>query len=448
MGCTSSSEAAAATSNPPPTKPSPKTNVKETKTTTDGSSPTRISSQSTPESNNHHHGVEHSQTETTKATCSTTLQDHGNFRIRYACLSKRGQDADSTISKPNQDAYVVHHKFCDVERDSFFAVFDGHGPQGEKCSAFVQERLPTIMCDKIQQYDNLILTTDEIQASLHEAHTQCNDELHASSHIDDTSSGTTAISVYMQGDHSRITICNVGDSRAVLGTRTSTSSGSTLRAVPLSTDHTPRSLKEAQRCVDAGARILTFGQIMPHEDDDSDIEDPPRVWAQNGHWPGTAFTRSIGDSHAETLGVFAEPEMLSLKLSEKEKIIVLCSDGIFDVMSNQEVIDKCFQYYYEKDPARACHAVVEHSHNEWLISEECLDGVGASFDDMTIACIFVYNDDDLLACANAKSSSNNNATAEASSDGAGTTNTVETDGQPRPRRKRARQKTLRNLDEM
>ena len=34
-------------------------------------------------------------------------------------------------------------------------------------------------------------------------------------------------------------------------------------------------------------------------DDDGD---PPRVWNQDLEYPGTAFTRSIGDSLAETLG--------------------------------------------------------------------------------------------------------------------------------------------------
>ena len=41
------------------------------------------------------------------------------------------------------------------------------------------------------------------------------------------------------------------------------------------------------------------------EDDDGD---PPRLWAPNGMYPGTAFTRSIGDSAAERIGVTAEPE--------------------------------------------------------------------------------------------------------------------------------------------
>jgi hypothetical protein len=33
--------------------------------------------------------------------------------------------------------------------------------------------------------------------------------------------------------------------------------------------------------------------------------DPPRIWSKYGEYPGTAFTRSLGDSIAEELGVFA-----------------------------------------------------------------------------------------------------------------------------------------------
>jgi hypothetical protein len=43
--------------------------------------------------------------------------------------------------------------------------------------------------------------------------------------------------------------------------------------------------------------------------------DPPRVWSTAGNYPGTAFTRSFGDSVAESIGVFAEPEILTRYIS-------------------------------------------------------------------------------------------------------------------------------------
>lgn len=40
--------------------------------------------------------------------------------------------------------------------------------------------------------------------------------------------------------------------------------------------------------------------------------DPPRIWSPYGAFPGTAFTRSLGDEIAETLGVIGVPEITSL----------------------------------------------------------------------------------------------------------------------------------------
>lgn len=42
--------------------------------------------------------------------------------------------------------------------------------------------------------------------------------------------------------------------------------------------------------------------------------DPPRIWSPFGEYPGTAFTRSMGDVIAEELGVFAEPEIIRRKI--------------------------------------------------------------------------------------------------------------------------------------
>ena len=56
-----------------------------------------------------------------------------------------------------------------------------------------------------------------------------------------------------------------------------------------------------KRC---GARVLTLDQLeglkdpnVEHWGNEEDNDgDPPRLWAPNATYPGTAFTRSIGDS--------------------------------------------------------------------------------------------------------------------------------------------------------
>jgi CRP-like cAMP-binding protein len=107
--------------------------------------------------------------------------------------------------------------------------------------------------------------------------------------------------------------------------------------------------------------------------------DPPRVWSPHGEYPGTAFTRSLGDAIAEELGVFAEPEMLTREVTKEDQIIVLASDGVFEFLTNQSVIDICAKF---SDPLEACRAVVAEAYELWLQYE-------LRTDDITIICLFI-----------------------------------------------------------
>mmetsp|Transcript_19466 Transcript_19466/g.40762 ORF Transcript_19466/g.40762 Transcript_19466/m.40762 type:complete len:302 (+) Transcript_19466:524-1429(+) len=288
--------------------------------------------------------------------------------------------------------------------------------------------------DKLPASESISLSVDDIHSSLLDAHVEVNEELRGSG-IDDAHSGTTSVSVYLHDN--RITVSNVGDSRIVLGTGTpSSSGGGGIQAVPLSRDHTPYRSDESARCTMMGARILSFGQINPAPGgDDDDVEDPPRVWAAGGNYPGTAFTRSIGDSVAERLGVFAEPEMVTLPISKTERVLVLASDGVYDVVSNQDVVDIC--YKHRDDPDEACREVIQKSHKEWLLNDDCGEDQ-ANYDDMTCVVIFFdHPGDDAAGDANADGVSSPPPKSKS-----------HPTERPHRQGKRVRQKTLENLDEM
>jgi hypothetical protein len=61
---------------------------------------------------------------------------------------------------------------------------------------------------------------------------------------------------------------------------------------------------ECERVKRCGARVLTLDQLEGLKDpnveywgtEEDNDGDPPRLWAPNATYPGTAFTRSIGDS--------------------------------------------------------------------------------------------------------------------------------------------------------
>lgn len=262
---------------------------------------------------------------------------------------------------------------------------------------------------KIDESDAVELPKDVLQSVLTKAHVECNKKMHACQDLDDSLSGTTSISVYLHGNRNKITVSNVGDSRAVIGRSTdsmlkkegassSSSSTSTLKAFALSRDQTPYRRDERIRCRKSGARVLSLDQIEglepinEDEDEEGDGEgdvvlgeeideggDPPRIWSPHGDYPGTAFTRSIGDAIAEELGVYAEPEMLSRELTKEDKIIVLASDGVFEFLTNQSVIDICAKF---TDPLEACRAVVAESYELWLQYE-------MRTDDITMICLFI-----------------------------------------------------------
>ena len=51
------------------------------------------------------------------------------------------------------------------------------------------------------------------------------------------------------------------------------------------------------------------------------------------------MTRSIGDSVAKSVGVISEPEIKVFgNLAPSDKFIVLASDGVWDRLSNEEVM--------------------------------------------------------------------------------------------------------------
>jgi serine/threonine protein phosphatase PrpC/CRP-like cAMP-binding protein len=330
---------------------------------------------------------------------SRTIECDG-VKMTYAYLSQRGFYPDDPF-KPNQDSYCIHEGLVKDKQDALFGVFDGHGKDGDGCAIFAKNQLPADLKSHVEKSKKpgKELTRDQMQRAILRAHVETNRRLRQDPNVDDSLSGTTAISVYFHGRRNRITIANVGDSRAVLGQAESSGapeSTRSLKALPLSRDQTPYRKDERARIRATGARVLSLDQLEGLEpiyeegmsEQDCDFElgeeldeggDPPRVWHPDGDYPGTAFTRSIGDAMAEELGVFAEPEMLTREILPEDKIIVLASDGVYEFLTNQSVIDIAAKF---ADPLEACRAVVAEAYELWLQYE-------MRTDDITIICIFI-----------------------------------------------------------
>ncbi|KAJ7973814.1 Protein phosphatase 2C and cyclic nucleotide-binding/kinase domain-containing protein [Quillaja saponaria] len=289
----------------------------------------------------------------------------GNYELRYSFLSQRGYYPDA-LDKANQDSFCIHTRFGSKHDDHFFGVFDGHGEFGAQCSQFVKRKL----CENLLR--NSKFHTDAVQAC-QAAFLTTNSQLHADS-LDDSMSGTTAITVLVRGR--TIYVANSGDSRAVIAER----KGNDIVAVDLSIDQTPFRSDELERVKLCGARVLTLDQIEGLKNPDvqywgteeGDDGDPPRLWVSNGMYPGTAFTRSIGDSIAETIGVVATPEIVAFELTPNHPFFVLASDGVFEFISSQAVVEMVAKF---KDPRDACAAIVAESYRLWLQYETRTDDI-------------------------------------------------------------------------
>jgi len=203
--------------------------------------------------------------------------------------------------------------------------------------------------------------------------------MHIDDSIDDELAGTTAVSVLLLDR--RVFISNVGDSRTIV---CSLSADGRLVSRPLSNDQTPYRKDERERVKTYGARILSMDQlegIEPVHENWGDLKlgedideggDPPRIWSPDGDYPGTAFTRSLGDSVAEALGVIAEPEIQEYELRPDDLFLVVASDGVYEFLTNQMVADIVFS---NSDVNKGCKEVVENAYEQWLQYEVRTDDI-------------------------------------------------------------------------
>ena len=61
--------------------------------------------------------------------------------------------------------------------------------------------------------------------------------------------------------------------------------------------------------------------------------------------------------------MFARPEVLVKDLTENDKYVLIASDGVWEFLTNQAVVNMVDSF---KSPLKACKAVVQESYKLWL----------------------------------------------------------------------------------
>ncbi|KAG0454720.1 hypothetical protein HPP92_024012 [Vanilla planifolia] len=180
-------------------------------------------------------------------------------------------------------------------------------------------------------------------------------------------SGTTAVTIIKEGRD--LIISNLGDSRAVMGTF---SEEGDLKAVQLTTDLKPSLPREAERIRKNNGRVFALR-------DEPDIQ---RVWLPDSNFPGLAMARAFGDFELKNYGVIATPQVSYRRLRDRDQFIVLATDGVWDVLSNDEVVKVAWLAFRQEEDAS--RAVVKAAVQAWRRKFP-----SRRADDCSAACIFL-----------------------------------------------------------
>ncbi|KAL5728896.1 hypothetical protein ACHQM5_001923 [Ranunculus cassubicifolius] len=289
--------------------------------------------------------------------------NHFNGCTRFA--SVYSQEGTKSI---NQDAAVFYQGFGARGR-SFFGVYDGHGKYGHIVSKLVKNRLPALILsqqDSFARNEYGSLSTSDCTNACVNAFELMDKEIHPRTNLDCSWSGTTAVTIIMQGED--LVISNLGDSRAILGTFTDNDE---LISVQLTTDLKPNVQDEADRILNANGRIFAL-------EAEQNIQ---RVWLPNDDMPGLAMTRCFGDFGIKDYGIIAKPQMSCHRVTDKDRFLVLATDGVWDVLKNDEVASIVWSVTNAEEAAKA---VVDAAVLAWKEKHPTL-----KIDDCTVVCLFL-----------------------------------------------------------
>ncbi|XP_057466849.1 probable protein phosphatase 2C 59 isoform X1 [Actinidia eriantha] len=250
------------------------------------------------------------------------ISQNGKFSYGYA--SSPGKRSSM------EDFYETRIDGVDGEIVGLFGVFDGHG--GARAAEYVKQNLfnnlivhPKFISDTksalgcLSMQYNMACFLDIVQIAYlaiyfslvsvfaADAYSHTDSEFLKSENSQNTDAGSTASTAILVGD--RLLVANVGDSRAVI------CKGG--KAIAVSRDHKPDQTDERQRIEDAGGFVIWAG-----------------TWRVGGV---LALSRAFGDRLLKQY-VVADPEIQEEKIDSSLEFLILASDGLWDVVTNEEAV--------------------------------------------------------------------------------------------------------------
>ncbi|KAK6935519.1 PPM-type phosphatase-like domain [Dillenia turbinata] len=217
------------------------------------------------------------------------------------------------------------------EIGDFFGVYDGHG--GAKVAQACRDRMHRWLAREVGAREREKWEWEEVMRGCFKKMDEevCEEEREGETgEMDGITVGSTAAVVVVTKEE--VVVSNCGDSRVVM-----CRGGA---AFPLSSDHKPDRPDEMQRVEAVGGRVIT--------------------WNGSRVLGVLATSRSIGDHYLKPY-VSSEPEVTVSKRTELDSFLVIASDGLWDVVSNEvacDVVSRCLDGQLRKslEAVRGNHA--------------------------------------------------------------------------------------------
>eukprot|EP00005_Dracoamoeba_jomungandri_P002833 CAMPEP_0174252486 /NCGR_PEP_ID=MMETSP0439-20130205/1935_1 /TAXON_ID=0 /ORGANISM="Stereomyxa ramosa, Strain Chinc5" /LENGTH=872 /DNA_ID=CAMNT_0015333029 /DNA_START=89 /DNA_END=2707 /DNA_ORIENTATION=+ len=232
-------------------------------------------------------------------------------------LYSTSRKGGSRRSKGNmEDAHHIEIPFFDNPDEGLVVVLDGH--VGPNCAQAGKRLMPEEFRKQWEELKAQTTNTEDINKGVKEVLWKTFKNVDAEL-IEYEYEGATCTSVFIwqNGDKRYLQSANVGDSSSFL------SRGG--KALMLSYDHKVSDMNEKLRMREEGIEISDGATRIS----------------------GLAVSRALGDHFVKTtkLGMSSDPYISELiELDDDDTILIVASDGLWDVMSGQEAIDLAKQF--------------------------------------------------------------------------------------------------------
>ena len=293
--------------------------------------------------------------------------NNDDFKILWSGKSQAGKEKNGNI-KINQDAFRVCENINNIKNFNIYILCDGHGKDGHYVSKYITENIisaitshSSILYLKSPEQIYQIIINQNYQL-IKDIFAQMDICLSLQKNFDTNKSGCTCVLIMQLGI--KIICANIGDSRAILIYSNSSNLFNT-KIFPLSLDSKPDLPSEIKRIINCG------GEVHKKINNKGEYVGPMRVYAKGKDFPGLAMSRSFGDFQCKKYGVINEPSFVEYCLDENCKYLVVCSDGVWDFIDNENVVKIGNKHYVNNDPQGFCREILEKA-SYWWEKEDCV----------------------------------------------------------------------------